>query len=248
MFDIGFMELLLIGIVALLVLGPDKLPGAIRTGALWFGRAKRSFNNVKSEIEQQINTDEIRRQLHNESILGDIEKAKQNANKLIKDTQSEIKSAEDSVKRSIDVNGKNTPAPKATTSADEGIPTPAPENYQAPGKADATPTPQLTQVETSPQTAGAPATDDPDADEQSTDRHATDEQVVEEKAGVSVESTAQTGIDAEAAPEAGESPDESAASRDIYSTPPSGIVSMQKGKFSAVNDKPKDSDSSSGKN
>jgi sec-independent protein translocase protein TatB len=72
MFDIGFMELLLIGIVALLVLGPDKLPGAIRTGALWLGRARRSFNKVKTEIEQQLNTDEIRRQLQNESFLADI--------------------------------------------------------------------------------------------------------------------------------------------------------------------------------
>ena len=64
MFDIGFMELLLIGVVALLVLGPEKLPGAIRTGALWVGRAKRSFNKAKAEIEQHLNADAIRRQLH----------------------------------------------------------------------------------------------------------------------------------------------------------------------------------------
>lgn len=245
MFDIGFMELLLIGIVALLVLGPDKLPGAIRTGALWFGRAKRSFNNVKSEIEQQINADEIRRQLHNESILGDIEKAKKNADKLIKDTQSEIKSAEDSVKRSIDVSGKTHSAAKATTSADEGIPTPPPENYKTPGKTDdaSTPQPALKQIETAPQTAHAAATEPSEADQQSTG-----DQAIDEKAGVSVESTAQTGVETEAGPDTNKNRGHTAASQDIYSTPPSGIVSMQKGKFSAVNDKPKDSDSSSGKN
>lgn len=246
MFDIGFMELLLIGIVALLVLGPDKLPGAIRTGALWFGRAKRSFNNVKSEIEQQINTDEIRRQLHNESILGDIEKAKKNADKLIKDTQSEIKDAEDSVKHSIDGDGKKAgAATRVTTSADEGLPTPPPENYKVPDKTDATstPPPKLQQVETSPQSTGKAAADHETADDQSGG-----DQAIDEEAGVSVESTTQTGAETEATPETGKGQEQSVASQDIYSTPPSGIVSMQKGKFSAVNDKPKDSDSSSGKN
>jgi sec-independent protein translocase protein TatB len=38
MFDIGFTELLLIGVVALIVLGPDRLPGAVRTAGLWIGR------------------------------------------------------------------------------------------------------------------------------------------------------------------------------------------------------------------
>lgn len=109
MFDIGFMELLLIGIVALLVLGPDKLPGAIRTSALWIGRARRSFNKVKAEIEQQINADDIRRQLHNESILYDIEKAKKNANKLLEETR---KSVDD--------------IPAVTSSAEEGVPTEPP--------------------------------------------------------------------------------------------------------------------------
>ena len=92
MFDIGFMELVLIGIVALLVVGPEKLPGAIRTGALWVGRAKRSFNQVKADIEREINADEIRRQLHNESILADIEKAKKGADKLISDTRKDLDS------------------------------------------------------------------------------------------------------------------------------------------------------------
>lgn len=69
MFDIGFTELLLIGLVALFVLGPERLPGAVRTTGLWIGRAKRSFANIKSEVEREIGADEIRRQLHNERIL-----------------------------------------------------------------------------------------------------------------------------------------------------------------------------------
>lgn len=69
MFGISFGELLLIGLVALLVLGPERLPGAARTAGLWVGRLKRSFNAIKQEVEREIGADEIRRQLHNEQIL-----------------------------------------------------------------------------------------------------------------------------------------------------------------------------------
>ncbi|PZW65700.1 sec-independent protein translocase protein TatB [Pseudomonas sp. URMO17WK12:I1] len=69
MFGISFSELLLVALVALLVLGPERLPGAARTAGLWIGRIKRSFNAIKSEVEREIGADEIRRQLHNERIL-----------------------------------------------------------------------------------------------------------------------------------------------------------------------------------
>ena len=69
MFDIGFSELLLVGLVALLVLGPERLPVAARMAGLWIGRLKRSFNSIKSEVERELGADEIRRQLHNENIM-----------------------------------------------------------------------------------------------------------------------------------------------------------------------------------
>ncbi len=105
MFDIGFAELLLISMVALLVLGPDKLPHAVRTAALWIGRARRSFNKVRSEIEQQLNTDEIRRQLHNESILKDLEDAKKKAGKLTEETRASISSMKDEIDEIGDIGG-----------------------------------------------------------------------------------------------------------------------------------------------
>jgi sec-independent protein translocase protein TatB len=69
MFDVGFSELLLVALVALVVLGPERLPGAVRTAGLWIGRIKRSFSAIKAEVEREIGADEIRRQLHNEQIL-----------------------------------------------------------------------------------------------------------------------------------------------------------------------------------
>ncbi len=76
MFDIGFTELLLCLVVALVVIGPEQLPGTVRTVALWIGRLKRSLAETRTEIERQIGADDIRRQLHNEEILRNIEETR----------------------------------------------------------------------------------------------------------------------------------------------------------------------------
>lgn len=72
MFDIGFSELLLIAVVALVVMGPQRLPQAMRTLALWLGRARQMFNNLRRELDHEIGMDEVRRQLHNEQILREL--------------------------------------------------------------------------------------------------------------------------------------------------------------------------------
>lgn len=90
MFNIHSTELLLVCVVALIVIGPEKLPGAIKTVSLWVGRFRRSFYKVKNEIERELNADEIRRQLHNESVLEDIEDAKSRMSKLAKETEKSI--------------------------------------------------------------------------------------------------------------------------------------------------------------
>jgi len=86
------MELMLVFVVALLVIGPDKLPGAVRTGSLWLGRFRRSYNKVKSEIERELNTDEIKRQLHNEAVLEEIEQAKAHVKKIADETKVSVDS------------------------------------------------------------------------------------------------------------------------------------------------------------
>lgn len=65
----GFAELLVIALVALVVVGPDKLPQAIKTTLIWFGRIKRLISETRSEFEQQLSMDDIRRQIHNEEVL-----------------------------------------------------------------------------------------------------------------------------------------------------------------------------------
>jgi sec-independent protein translocase protein TatB len=75
-FDIGFTELLLCLVVALVVIGPEQLPSTVRTVGLWIGRMKRSLRDTRNEIERQIGADDIRRQLHNEEVMQNIEEAR----------------------------------------------------------------------------------------------------------------------------------------------------------------------------
>ena len=63
MFDIGFFELLLIGTVALLVLGPERLPRAARTLGLWMRKARASWYSMRAELEREFADDELKRSL-----------------------------------------------------------------------------------------------------------------------------------------------------------------------------------------
>ena len=67
MFNIGFSEMMVIGIIALIVVGPDKLPELARTVGKWVGAARRVFADVKAEVDQQVMMDEIIR--HNRAIM-----------------------------------------------------------------------------------------------------------------------------------------------------------------------------------
>lgn len=99
MFDIGFFELVLISVVALLVLGPEKLPGAIRTITLWIGRLRRSFNTIKQDIEREVGADEIRRQLRNEEIMERFRKTQS----TVKSTISDVQKKTDEFRKNIDL-------------------------------------------------------------------------------------------------------------------------------------------------
>lgn len=63
MFDIGFSELFLIAIVALVVLGPERLPKAARFAGLWVRRARAQWYSVKSELENELASEELKRTL-----------------------------------------------------------------------------------------------------------------------------------------------------------------------------------------
>ncbi len=115
MFDIGFPELVLISIVALVVIGPERLPQTVRTIMLWLGRIRRSFMNIKMELEQEIGADEIRQQLHNESIMKDLKETKQTIQDAIAETDHSISDLKKSVDESINLE-QNTSTPTSSQS------------------------------------------------------------------------------------------------------------------------------------
>lgn len=83
MFDIGFMELLLIAVITLVVMGPQRLPQAMRTITLWLGRARQAFAAVRKELENEVGMDDVKRQLHNEQIMRDLKSGKSEFEKMM---------------------------------------------------------------------------------------------------------------------------------------------------------------------
>ena len=61
MFDVGFSELLVIAVVALLVLGPERLPRAARMAGLWARRARAQWHSVRAELERDLAAEDLRR-------------------------------------------------------------------------------------------------------------------------------------------------------------------------------------------
>jgi len=61
MFDIGFTEIVLVAVIGLLILGPERMPVAVRTIGLWVGKIKRTVSGVQKEIQDELRVDEIRK-------------------------------------------------------------------------------------------------------------------------------------------------------------------------------------------
>lgn len=122
MFDISFFELLVVGVVGLIVIGPERLPGAARSCALWIGRLKRSLANTRAELEKHIGADEIRRELHNEQVLYNLEKMKDQRLEL----EARIRSLEPSTAESVEaVAPESKTATPSNTDDNNSTPPPA---------------------------------------------------------------------------------------------------------------------------
>lgn len=91
MFDIGFSELVVIGLVALVVVGPKRLPVATRTIGTLLGRAQRYVNDVKSDIQRQVDLEELRKVQQQVQSVGDqIQAGVQNVEKEVSSVTSEL--------------------------------------------------------------------------------------------------------------------------------------------------------------
>ena len=97
MFDIGFMELVLVGVVALLVVGPERLPRLARTAGLWLGRGRRMLSSVKDEIDRELKAEELKqildKQARSNPLETILEEPKRDAPAPDKDTPGSDRSA-----------------------------------------------------------------------------------------------------------------------------------------------------------
>lgn len=115
MFDISFPELIVVGAIALIVLGPERLPTAARTTGLWLGKIKRTVANVQREITSQLETEELQRSMKNQQDRFDqgLKKAKDDIEGLGGDASGRSKKLSDGAlgtDRAADPNAKSEDA------------------------------------------------------------------------------------------------------------------------------------------
>lgn len=95
MFDIAFSELLVIGLVALIVIGPERLPKLARTAGQWLGRLNRYVAQVKQDIDRDLKLEELRR------LQQEMKETAQRYEILAEETRREIEEEADQVKRVV---------------------------------------------------------------------------------------------------------------------------------------------------
>jgi sec-independent protein translocase protein TatB len=123
MFDIGFWELALIGIVALLVVGPERLPRMARTAGLWLGRARRFVSSVKADIDRELAAEELKKTLAKQAESSGLYD-------IIEDTRSSIQAD----KPSTPEKSQEKPQEKLQDTPKGETDTPADKSHDADGK------------------------------------------------------------------------------------------------------------------
>jgi len=103
MFDIGFSELLVIGVVALVVIGPEKLPRMARTIGHLAGRLQRYVADVKADINREVELDELRKMR---------DSMQQSASNLESTVQGELNKTADDLNKSVESVAETKPAEK----------------------------------------------------------------------------------------------------------------------------------------
>ena len=111
MFDIGFSEIVVIGVVALIVIGPERLPKVARTLGHMFGRLQRYVNEVKADINREMELDELRK------LQSQVQSAAREIEQSVSHAAREMESGVRSVESELNQAGQSTPAADASTIA-----------------------------------------------------------------------------------------------------------------------------------
>jgi sec-independent protein translocase protein TatB len=130
MFDIGFSELFLIGVVALIVIGPERLPKVARTAGHLFGRMQRYVNDVKADINREMELDELRKmKTQFESAAREVETS---VSREVNAVSSEVQAAQDAFAKDAAAADPGPAAPPAVPAPAASAPLPAASAETAP--------------------------------------------------------------------------------------------------------------------
>ncbi|WP_070989308.1 Sec-independent protein translocase protein TatB [Halofilum ochraceum] len=124
MFDIGFWEILLIGVVTLLVVGPQRLPGVAVFAGHWIGRIRRFVRNMRDEINEELETEHLKSLLAEQNreiseLRKDVDAVRGDTERSVREAGESVRQAEDQV-READPSSAEVDGGAATTGAGEG--------------------------------------------------------------------------------------------------------------------------------
>lgn len=88
MFDIGFTELVVIFVVTLLVVGPDRLPIVARKVGIYIGKMRRSFQSIKAEVEQELEIEAVKAQLKENAMLAEAKEIEAELSKTVESVKT----------------------------------------------------------------------------------------------------------------------------------------------------------------
>jgi sec-independent protein translocase protein TatB len=152
MFDVSFTELLVIGVVALVVIGPERLPKVARTLGHLVGRAQRYVNDVKSDIQREVELDELRK------LKDTMQNAAQSVQSTLHDAESSFRQPLESLEQNT-MSALKTDTTAETATADAAAATPESPQLQAAAAAAA----DYAKIEAAAQTPAVTLSDSPSA-------------------------------------------------------------------------------------
>ena len=118
MFDFSFGEMLVVGLVALVVLGPERMPKAARFVGLWVRRARAQWYSVKSELERELATEELRRSLAD-------------GQQVMRETEAQLRATDADIRSAV---SQTVAEVRAPVDVDDGIDAAAPASEGTPGQ------------------------------------------------------------------------------------------------------------------
>lgn len=130
MFGISSGELFFIAIIALIVLGPERLPKATRLAGLWVRRARQQWNSVKDELERELAADELKRSLQ------DARTALQDTAQALRTHGDEARSEFDALHADLQDHGDPNPNPEPEPEPEPAASPPQRAPYAAEGRRD----------------------------------------------------------------------------------------------------------------